>query len=339
MPIEVEGLPSTPKSFGSRRGSNKSNLAADNPPSVGLSWEGLEQNRNCPWAFSASPVPATPKSGATTTPKSTKSGSAFDFDKPKKTKKSTTFEDEVLSVKSSKSRSPRSPRSPRTPKWNGLHKIGTTIWLFRSPKVEEPKPEEEAPKEPEADNAGAAADEEEKQRQASFEARLKEREEEEARWKRMTSWDKGEDIKEVPVESEPEPTIEEEEKPSEGGEAEEAKVEGEEPVAAVEEPQEEEAVPPVEQAEAEEKPAEEEGGEQAPEAQESLEAPRASPEGTPPPPPPRPERSPSPVIGKRLVSISSPNRFNAGSHPHVTMRPTIRWTTQKVHKTLKIYRR
>uniref|UniRef100_A0A914HSD1 GDT1 family protein n=1 Tax=Globodera rostochiensis TaxID=31243 RepID=A0A914HSD1_GLORO len=213
----------------------------------------------------ASPVPATPKSAAST--------------------KKTTFEDEVLSVKSGRSgrtKSPKSPRSPRTPK---------SPKSPRKVEIEEPQPEEE--------DVGAAAskDEEEKQRQESFDARMREREEEEARWKRMTSWDKGEDgtaaverktsavtaetVDEVPEEKfEAEPEQKSEAEPVEEESELEQKVEGEEePKSVLEE---------VPVAEAESAPEEAETEEPKAEAvsEEETEA---------PPGPPRPERSPSPM--------------------------------------------
>ncbi|KAL3085167.1 hypothetical protein niasHS_010236 [Heterodera schachtii] len=206
-----------------------------------------------------SPVPTTPKSAAST--------------------KKTTFEDEVLSVKSGRSgrsirtKSPRSPRTPRTPK---------------SPKSPKKAVEVE-------DEGEAAKEEEEKQRQESFDARMREREEEESRWKRMTSWDKGEDgtdaerkvsavaaetVDEVPEEkseAEPAEKAEEEEKPA-GEEEPKSEVEVEEAPAV----SDAEAVP---EARAEEQP--EAAGD------EEIEA---------PPGPPRPERSPSPIQRREPVS-------------------------------------
>ncbi|KAF7635687.1 hypothetical protein Mgra_00004929 [Meloidogyne graminicola] len=252
----------------------------------------------------ASPIPATPKSGATATPKSTRSGRAFDFDSKKASGKKTTFEDEVLSVKSPKSRGSRSPRSPRTPK-------------TPTSQVEEPKPEEieDQPKEDESEvlesDAGKlAAEEEERQRQASFEERQKEREEEEDRFKRMTSWDRGEDG--LPKEEPKDESIAEKEDTI----AEEVEKESIKEESKAEESQQEE-VPPVPESEAgeqteskAEEPEQTESKAEEPgdQAEEQEKPSRDELEGSPAPPPPRPERSPSPD----LKAETKPARMPAG---------------------------
>ncbi|KAL7077563.1 hypothetical protein ACQ4LE_003449 [Meloidogyne hapla] len=233
-------------------------------------------------------APATPKSGATATPKSTRSGRAFEFDSKKTGAKKTTFEDEVLSVKSPKSRGSKSPRSPRTPK-------------TPTSQVEEPKPEaEDPPNEDEnevadSDAGKLAAEEEERQRQASFEERQKEREEEEDRWKRLTSWDRGEDG--IPKEEPKDESISEQKEDTIAEDVEKESVKEE---SKAEESQHEEA-PPAPESEAGEQ-TESKAEEPGDQEEEQEKPPRDDLEGSPAPPPPRPERSPSPVSFRREPS-------------------------------------
>uniref|UniRef100_A0A915M5J9 Uncharacterized protein n=1 Tax=Meloidogyne javanica TaxID=6303 RepID=A0A915M5J9_MELJA len=237
-------------------------------------------------------APATPKSGATATPKSTRSGRAFDFNSNKTGAKKTTFEDEVLSVKSPKSRGSKSPRSPRTPK-------------TPTSQVEEPKAEEaeDPPTENEVADSDAgklAAEEEERQRQASFEERQREREEEEARFKRLTSWDRGEDG--MPKEETKEESISEQKEDTIAEDVEKESVKEE---SKAEESQQEEPPAPESEAgeqtesKAEEPEQTESKAEEPGDQEEQEKPPRDELEGSPAPPPPRPERSPSPVSFRR----------------------------------------